>query len=83
MSPMRTPRPAWPRRLLDWLCEGRPDYQAFQKRKRSRAYRANQTICLLIWAVAAALLLVCGSGACLLTIGLMATLLCFAVLDPD
>jgi len=83
MAPMRTPRAGWPRRLLDWLCEGRPDYQAFQRRRRSRAYRANRTICLLIWAAAAALLLVCGSGSCLLTIGLMATFLCFAMLDPD
>jgi hypothetical protein len=83
MGRMRTPLAAWPRRFLDWLCEGRADYQAFKERRRSRAYRANRSICLLIWAVAAALLLVCGSGGCLVSIGLVATLLCFSVLDPD
>jgi hypothetical protein len=28
------------------------------------------------------MLLLCGSGGCVLTIGLAATLLCFALLDP-
>ncbi|MGB5835368.1 MAG: hypothetical protein WBG92_25735 [Thiohalocapsa sp.] len=84
MAPIRKPLAAWPRRLLDWLCAGRADYRAFQERKRTRVYRANQTFCLLIWAAAAVLLaLVCGSAGCLLTIGLIATLLCFAMLDPD
>jgi hypothetical protein len=73
----------WPRRFLDWLCEGREDYRTFQQRKTTRAYRANRTLCLLVWAGAALLLLVCGSGGCLLTIGLVATFVCFALLDPE
>jgi hypothetical protein len=69
--------------VLDWLCGGREDYRAFQARKATRVYRANRNICLLIWAAAAALLLICGGSACLLSIALVATLLCFAMLDPD
>lgn len=83
MLRMRTRLAAWPRRILDWLCEGRADYQAFQQRKGTRTYRANRTTCVLIWAGAAALLAVCGSAGCLVTLGLIATLLCFAILDPD
>jgi hypothetical protein len=73
----------WPRRFLDWLCAGREDYRSFQQRKATRVYRANRNLCLLVWAGAALLLLVCGSGGCLLTIGLVATFICFALLDPE
>jgi hypothetical protein len=79
----RTPLRCWPRRVLDWLCDGREDYRAFQQRRESRTYRANRNICLSIWAIAALLLLVCGSAGCLLSIGLVATFLCFAMLDPE
>jgi len=83
MALRRNPLAGWPRRLLDWLCDGRADYREFQARKRTRVYRANRSLCLLIWLGAAGLLLVCGGGGCLLTIGLVATFLCFAMLDPD
>jgi hypothetical protein len=83
MAPTRTPLAAWPRRVLDWLCEGRADYRAFQERKSTRAYRANRTTCLMVWAGAAGLLVLCGGGGCLLAIGLVATFICFAMLDPD
>ena len=83
MALIRNPLAAWSRRVLDWLCGDRADYQEFQARKRTRTYRANQTTCLRIWALAALLLLVCGSGGCLLTIALVATLSCLAILDPD
>jgi hypothetical protein len=79
---VRPPLRHWPRRILDWLCGGREDYRAFQQRKTTRVYRANRSRCLLIWAGAALILLLCGSGGCVLTIGLAATLLCFALLDP-
>jgi len=72
-----------PRRALDWLCEGRSDYKAFQQRKRTRVYRRNRTACLLAWAGAAALLLICGATSCLITLSLIATLICFTLLDPD
>lgn len=83
MASMRKQLTTWPRRFLDWLCGGRTDYRAFRDRKRTRVYRANQTVCVQIWILAAAFLLVCSSGGCLLAIGLTATLLCFAILDPD
>lgn len=88
MAPMRPPRPRpcvthWPRRALDWLCAGREDYRAFQQRRRTRPYRANRSLCLAGWSVAAALLLLCNSTGCIVVIALTATLSCFAVLDPE
>jgi hypothetical protein len=72
-----------PRRALDWLCAGRSDYQAFQQRKRTRVYQRNRTGCLVAWSGAAGLLLICGATSCLITFGLIATLICFTLLDPD
>jgi hypothetical protein len=83
MPTQRHPLTDLPRRLLDWLCEGRADYREFQRRKASRAYKTNQSICLIIWLIAALLLLVCGTAGCLLTLGLVATFLCFSLLDPE
>ncbi len=88
MAPMRrTPMHLrlgdWPRRALDWLCEGRSDYRAFKERRRSQAYRRNRAACLYTWALAAGLLLICGSAACLLSFALIATLICFTLLDAD
>ncbi|HBG94076.1 MAG TPA: hypothetical protein DDY14_01855 [Chromatiaceae bacterium] len=74
---------AWPGRILNWLCGGRQDYRSFKQRKRTRAHRANQNICLLIWGAGAVLMLICGNGGCLLAIGLVATFVCFAMLDPS
>ncbi len=83
MAPLRHSLLHWPRRLLDWLCEGRADYREFKARQASRAHKANQSTCLIIWLIAAGLLLLCGATGCLLTFGLVATLLCFTVLDPE
>lgn len=83
MAPQRHSPLDWPRRFLDWLCDGRADYREFQERKASRAYKANQSTCLVIWLIAAGLLLICGATGCLLTFGLVATFLCFSVLDPE
>jgi hypothetical protein len=88
MAPLRRPQTnlrlaELPRRALDWLCEGRSDYRAFQERKRTRVHRRNRATCLYTWAGAAGLLLICGSTGCLITLGLIATLICFTVLDPD
>jgi hypothetical protein len=68
---------------LDWLCAGREDYREFRRRRHTRVYRANRTLCLAGWSIAAALLLLCHSIGCLLVIALIATLSCFAVLDPE
>ena len=81
MSGPRPPIIEWPRRIVDWLCSGREDYQAFQRRKASRPYRARRKLCLWIWLGAACLMLVCPGGACVLTLLLVATLFSFAVLD--
>jgi hypothetical protein len=83
MAPPRNPLAAFPRRILDWLCDGRADYREFRHRRATKAYRANRAICLGVWLVGAGLMLVCGGGGCLLTILLVATLICFALLDPD
>lgn len=83
MEPLRNPLAAWPRRLLDWLCNGREDYRAFRRRRATRVYRANRMACLGVWSVSAGLMLVCGGGGCLVTLVLVATFLCFAMLDPD
>jgi hypothetical protein len=84
MAPRRHSPASWPRRFLDWLCAGRADYQEFRQRKATRAYKANQGTCLIIWLGAALLLLFCGgTTGCLLTFGLVAALLCFSVLDPE
>jgi hypothetical protein len=39
--------------------------------------------CLGVWSVSAGLMLVCGGGGYLVTLVLVATFLCFAILDPD
>jgi hypothetical protein len=82
MTAPRHPFTDWPRRFLDWLCAGRADYREFQQRRATRAYKANYGICLIIWLIAALLSLLCGGG-CLLTLALVATFLCFSVLDPE
>lgn len=82
-EPMHLRLSALPRRALDWLCEGRSDYRAFKERQRHKAYRHNRALCLYTWALAAGLLLICSSAACLLTLTLIATLICFTLLDAD
>ena len=81
MSGLRPSITEWPRRVVDWLCSGREDYQVFQRRKATRAYQAKRKLCLWIWLVAASLMLACPAGGCVLTLLLVATLLSFAVLD--
>lgn len=71
----------WPRRAIRWLCSGRADYRAFQRRKSSSAHRARRTLCLYVWAGAAALMLLCPSPGCVITFMLIATLISFALLD--
>jgi hypothetical protein len=69
------------RRFFDWLCGGRPDYRAFQRRKSETRHRSARTICLWIWAGAAAAMLVCPGAGCVIGLLLGATFLSFAVLD--
>jgi hypothetical protein len=83
MAPQRHPLSGWPRRFLDWLCEGRADYREFRQRRETRAYKNNQVQCLITWLGAAGLMLLCAGAGCLLLVGLIATLICFTLLDPD
>jgi hypothetical protein len=71
----------WPRRFFDWLCAGRSDYRAFQRRKSETRHRSARTLCLWIWAGAAAVMLVCPAAGCVFGLLLAATFLSFAVLD--
>ncbi|MBK1645534.1 hypothetical protein CKO25_12955 [Thiocapsa imhoffii] len=71
----------WPRRALDWLCQGRPDYEAFKHRRSSPSHRARRTRALYVWAGASLLMLICPSPGCLLTAGLIATFVSFTLLD--
>lgn len=83
MASMHTRPCRWPRQALNWLCGGRADYRAFQNRRTARGYQANRGLCLAVWGVAAALLLLCGGLGCTVLLLLVATLFCFALLDPD
>ena len=88
MPPLPRPRvrsrgTSLPRRLLDWLCDGREDYTAFQQRRRTAPYRARRLLCLYAWGGAALVILLCGSPGCLIMLCLLATLACFTVLDAD
>ena len=71
----------WPRRLVVWLCGGREGYREFLERKQRKAYRARRGLCLWLWLGAAALMLICPGGSCLVPLFLAATFLSFAILD--
>jgi len=75
------PLTRWPRNLIDWLCSGREDYQAFEQRKRTRGHRSKRTLCLGIWLIAALLMLNCPGVGCVVALILAATFLSFAVMD--
>jgi hypothetical protein len=71
----------WPHRAIDWLCSGRADYAAFRSRKATPAHRARRTLCLLVWSLAAILMLLCPSPGCILAFILIATFVSFSLLD--
>jgi hypothetical protein len=71
----------WPRRVIHWLCSGRADYTAFQRRKATPAHRARRTLCLFVWSGAAILMLLCPSPGCVATFILVATFVSFLLLD--
>jgi hypothetical protein len=72
---------AWPRRALEWLCSGRPDYEAFKRRKSTPGHRAKRGLCLYVWGGAALLMLLCPSAGCIVTFILIATFVSFSLLD--
>jgi hypothetical protein len=71
----------WPHRAIDWLCSGRADYVAFRSRKTTPAHRARRTLCLLVWGLAAILMLFCSSAGCVLVLMLIATFMSFSLLE--
>lgn len=72
-----------PRALLDWLCAGRADYAAFQRRKRTPEYRARKRLCKNIWIGAGLLMVLQPTLPIIGTLGLLATFLSFAILDES
>lgn len=79
----RIPISQWPRRVIDWLCDGREEYREFHERKAGRSYRARHNLCLGAWLVAGVLMLACPGGGCLIPLFLAATFLSFAILDEE
>lgn len=77
-----TDRPEWgPRAALDWLCAGRADYRAFQRRRSSPSYRRRLGWCKNLWICAAVAMLLNSSLAFVLSMGLVTALVSFVLLD--
>ena len=75
-------RPDWgPRAVLDWLCAGRADYRAFQRRRSSPAYRRRLGWCKSLWICAALAMLMNPSLAFVLPTALVTAILSFLLLD--
>ncbi len=73
----------WPRAFANWICAGRDDYQAFQSRKAKPRHRRCRRLCVSIWIFAAAVMAIWPEVAVILSLTLIATFLCFAILDGD
>lgn len=73
----------WPRRFVHWLCDGRADFREFQRRKSTQRHRAGRTRCWWVWLAAAALIAICPSVSCIVTLLLAATFLSFSILDDS
>lgn len=75
-------RPVWgPRALLDWLCAGRADYRAFQRRRGSRSYRRRLGWCKNLWICAAVAMTLNPTPVFVLSAGLVTAILSFVLLD--
>ncbi|WP_296809665.1 hypothetical protein [Thiocapsa sp.] len=81
MPPLIARITEWPHRAIHWLCSGRADYTAFQRRKATPAHRARRSLCLAVWSGAAILMLLCPSAGCVATFILIATFVSFSLLD--
>jgi hypothetical protein len=81
MPPLISRIAGWPHCVIHWLCSGRADYVAFQRRKATPAHRARRTLCLFVWSGAAVLMLLCPSAGCIATFILIATFVSFSLLD--
>lgn len=72
-----------PRALLDWLCAGRADYAAFQRRKNTPQYKARKRMCKNVWIGAGLLMLLNPVLPIIGALSLLATLLSFTILDES
>ncbi|MGD2082267.1 MAG: hypothetical protein PVF91_04835 [Chromatiales bacterium] len=73
----------WPRALLDWLCGDREDYRAFQRRRRTRAYRVRLGWCKVLWIGSGVAVIVHPYLPFVVAIALATSFLCFAILDES
>ena len=73
----------WPRTALDWLCGGREDYRAFQRRRRTRAHRIRVGWCKVLWIGTGIAVLLNPALPFAMAIGLATTFLCFVILDES
>lgn len=73
----------WPRAALDWLCAGRADYRALQRRRTLPGHRRRIGRCKTLWIGAGLLMLLQPTIPVILLLGLPATFLCFALLDES
>ncbi len=69
------------RRMADWLCAGRADYRAHQRKKTSTRYLKKRALCQWLWIVVGAIMALQPSVQFVILAGLFATFLSFALLD--
>lgn len=70
-------------RLSTWLRAGRGDLQVAHQRRLSAAYKQRSKRTKTIWLIAAILMLVNPELPFIVIVGLVSTLLSFAILDED
>ncbi|MGD8497256.1 MAG: hypothetical protein PVG82_00020 [Chromatiales bacterium] len=82
MEPPADDRPDWgPRGMLDWLCAGRADYRAFQRRRGMPGYRRRLGWCKNLWICAAIAMALNPAPAFVFPTALVAALISFVLLD--
>lgn len=70
-----------PRRSLDWLCAGRADYRAFQRRRQTRSYQIKRGHCKTLWILAGGVMIWHPTLPVIFICSLVTSLVCFALLD--
>lgn len=71
----------WPRKVQDWLCAGREDYELFRERRATRRHYLLRQRCKNIWILAGVAMMLNPVPSVLLVMTLLSALLSFAILD--